>query len=426
MKNSIKLAAAALFFALAGTALAEDKYDVMAKEISEAGSGLANKKIAIIPFSYADGRASSKDGAIVSEKLTMRIIKQRSFDVIERSVLDKVMAELKLQSSGAMDATSTKELGKLLGVEAIVTGTLVEMQGGQIEVNARMIKTETAQAIGASQAVVRKDWMGGDASSAPQQQPAYQQPAYEQPAYQQPAHTPPARYARPRGEYEYGFVDIFLGFGSPNMSVEFANSVRRMSASELAPWSTPAGTFSSVKADKLKTGGFGPLALRIGGYGNGPVGGAFEMGLESRFVAAQTAPFSFDGVTYNKMIGADDWLKVTTFHMAGDLLFRFTKKSPVEPYFGMGLGLTLNAVNMPYTKGFTNSSYLSAPVEDFGVGVMGQFPVGIRAKIGDSVKAIAELRYQFNRFTFDRGISGETDTVTLSGAYFNLGIGFGF
>ena len=39
-----------------------------------------------------------------------------------------------------MDAATTQQLGQTPGVEAIVTGTLVELQGGKIDVNARLIK----------------------------------------------------------------------------------------------------------------------------------------------------------------------------------------------------------------------------------------------------------------------------------------------
>ena len=167
MKNITKvLAAGLLFMAFASGAYAMDGYQQLANELTEAGATIQGKKIAIIPFSYADGReGASKDGSVISERLTIKMINMHKFEIIERSVLDKVMAELKLQASGTIDASSAQQLGKVLGVEAIVTGTLVETSGGQIEVNARLIKTETAQAIGASQVALDKNWIG-DAATA--------------------------------------------------------------------------------------------------------------------------------------------------------------------------------------------------------------------------------------------------------------------
>lgn len=60
-------------------------------------------------------------------------------------------------------------MGKLLGVEGIVTGTMVEMQAGRLEVNVRLIKTETAQAIGAFQADIEENWIGD--AAAPRARP---------------------------------------------------------------------------------------------------------------------------------------------------------------------------------------------------------------------------------------------------------------
>jgi TolB-like protein len=435
MKNAKYLLLAALLPVFAAAVRAEDKYETLAKEISEAGADLGNKKIAIMPFSYADGREAAKDGANISEEITMRMIKQRKFEIIERSVLDKVMGELKLQASGMMDAASTKQLGKVLGVEAIVTGTLMEMQGGQIKVNARLIKTETAQAIGASQVTVTKDWVG-DAATAPAQ-PVYQgqQPAYmaQQPSYQQaqPAAQPavsraPARAAaRARGQYEYGYFDIFFGGGSPNMALEFYNSNRTLRPSHVGITHAPDSQYYSIKTDKLENEGFA-FGMRVGGYGNGNVGGAFEFGLDRRKAVAQTTDWNFDGAIASKTNNSDGYLTLTSINMIGNLMVRFAKKTPVEPYFGLGLGLSINVINMPSVYGYTGGGW-GKPTDDVGIGFIFNVPVGARMRIGDNTLLTAEYRYQLNTMTFDRGgVAGERDVLTVKGGYFNAGLGFTF
>ncbi len=439
MKNTVKTLFAGLLFLsfFSAGVRAEDKYLQLATEISEAGSEFHGKKIAIIPFSYADNRAgATKDGSVISERLTMKFINMHKFEVVERAMLDKVMGELKLQSSGMMDATSTQQLGKLLGVQAIITGTLVETSDGQIEVNARLIKTETAQAIGASQVTVQKNWMG-DAASAPQQ-PAYQPAAYQQPAYQpQPDYQQPVAksYVRQRGTYEYGYFDIFLGMGSPNMALEFYNSLGTIRLDNTGTndlgvqliGASGSQYYSSVKFDKLKTAGFGPLAMRVGGYGNGNMGGAFEFGLERRNIVPQSTTWSLNnGAPGNFSFGKSDYLTVTSFYMAGDLMIRFAKKTTVEPYMGIGLGFSLNAINMPYVKGYTNSAYKTTPTDDFGLGLVLNIPFGVRLQIADKTQLVAELRYQLNTMFFDRGITSERDVLTVSGMYFNVGMGFDF
>jgi len=431
---AVMLLTGTVFFNLSGRAFAEDKYDQIAKEISEAGAGLTNKKIAILPFSYADGRTAAKDGAIVSERITMRLIKQQKFDVVERSLLDKVMGELKLQSTGMMDATSTQQLGKLLGVQAIVTGTLVEMQAGKIEVNARLIKTETAQAIGASQVDVEKDWVGDAATQQIQpQQQAYEQPAYAQPAAQQ------AAAPRVRGKYQYSFFDVFLGFGSPDMELEFTNSNKNIritnsagsaAYNDLGLYCTGCGNpsyFSSVTWDKLKTEGFGPLAFRVGGFGNKALGGDLEFSYEKRNIAAQDTTWSLNGLTPgNFKFSVNDYATVKTFGISGDLLLRHPGEK-IDPYLGIGLGMSLNSITLPYVKGFTQSSVFSKPVDEFAVGLMFRIPVGMRIKIADKTQLVAELRYEMNTMNFTRGgVSGEADNITLKGVKFLLGMGFDF
>lgn len=425
MRNTIKTLLAGIFFlAFPHGAYAEDGYSQLAREIAEAGPTIHGKKIAIIPFSYADGRTAAKDGSVISERLTIKMINMRKFEIIERSVLDKVMNELKLQASGTIDASSAKQLGKVLGVEAIVTGTLVEMQGGKIEVNARLIKTETAQAIGASQVMLEKNWIG-DAATAPQQQ-AYQ------PEYQQPAAQPKYGAARARGEHEYGFFDIFYGFGSPIMDLEFSNSNNNITldgtyTNDLGIAKTGgAADYNSVAWKKLKTEGAGPVAIRVGRFGKGAVGGDIELSLERRNIAAQDTTWSLNGgaPAYFKF-NRNDYATVKTFGMSGDLLIRHAG-ARVDPYIGIGLGLSLNRITLPYVKGFTNGTF-TRPTEDLGIGLMFRVPVGLRLKIADKTQLVAELRYELNRISFDRGgISGESDTLTLSGTKFIVGMGFNF
>ncbi|OGR68321.1 MAG: hypothetical protein A2081_01880 [Elusimicrobia bacterium GWC2_61_19] len=432
MKNIIKaFFAGMLFLAFTAGAYAMDGYQQLANEITDAGTSIQGKKIAIIPFSYADGRAgATKDGSVISERLTIKMINMHKFEIIERSVLDKVMAELKLQASGTIDASSAQQLGKVLGVEAIVTGTLVETSGGQIEVNARLIKTETAQAIGASQVTLDKNWVG-DAATAPQQ------PAYQQPAYQQPAAAAPMRAPVARGEHEYGFFDIFMGFGAPDMKLEFSNANGNITLSNL-PGDTNNdlgidlnsiighADYRTVTWDKLKTEGVGPIAFRVGGFGKGALGGDIELSYEKRNIAAQDTTWSLNGgAPGNFTFTSNDYATVKTFGISGDLLIRHAGKK-VDPYFGIGLGLSLNSIELPYVKGFTNGSFVR-PTEDMGLGFMFRIPVGLRMKIAEKTQLVAELRYELNSISFDRGgVSGESDSIVLSGVKFIVGMGFDF
>jgi len=396
---------------------ADDKYSQLALEISNAaGESLVDKKIAIIPFSYADAREGTTDGSIISERLTMKMINLQKFEIIERSVLDKVMNELKLQSSGIMDAGSTKELGKVLGVDAIITGTLIERKGGKIEVNARLIKTETARAIGAAQIIIEKDWMGGDQAIAqPVQQVVYQ------PKAKRVART------RTKGQHEYGFFDLFMGFGAPNISLEFANPLANIKLTANAADFTNAlginysgGTayFRSVKWTKLASEGVGPIAMRVGGFGKGAIGGDLELSLEKRNIKPQSTTWTLNnGSPGNFTFTNEDYLTVTSFGISGE---------KVDPYFGMGMGMSLNSIELPRVQGFTASSTFSRPVEQFALGFIFRIPVGIRVKVNEKTQFVAEFRYEMNSIGFDRDIKSEDDRIIISGAKLLIGIGHRF
>lgn len=418
----------------------QDKYTQLANEIIEAGSEFHGKKIAVIPFSYTDGRTgASKDGAVISERLTMKLINKHKFEIVERAMLDKVMGELKLQSSGIMDADSTQQLGKLLGVQAIITGTMIETDQGKIEVNARLIKTQTAQAVGASQVTLEKDWIG-DAASPRQARPASQPRYRQQEEYAQEEYAPqyaPSRpaarrnYVKQKGENEYGFFDIFLGVGAPTMDLEFYNSSGDIQPRDLNmhSYSNPSWDyyyFNTIEAEGIETAGVGPLVMRVGGYGNRNIGGAFEFGFEKRNIATEEVDWSFDYDTPRTFSPyPEDWISVSSFYMGGQLLIRFTKKSPVEPYVGFGLGFSLNSITMPYVWSFTNGAW-GKGTEEFGLGLILTVPFGVRFKLGDTMSILAETRYQMNSMTFDRGITSERDVLTIKGVYFNVGMGFHF
>ncbi len=114
-------------------------------------------KIGVASFAYPDGR-NSGDGGVVSERLTVELVKLGKFKVTERRDIEKVLGELKLQASGAMDQDSIKSLGKTLGADLLVLGTLTELPRGRLEVTARLVGVESGEILNAASAKVKKDW----------------------------------------------------------------------------------------------------------------------------------------------------------------------------------------------------------------------------------------------------------------------------
>ena len=417
------------------TFAAEDAYNKMAKEFSESASLLSQPKIAIMPFVYLDGRKSD-GGPIVSERLTTRIVKLKKFQVIERQLLEKVLNEQNLGTTGIIDVESTKKIGKILGVGAIITGTLLDVENQMVEINARLINTETAEVVATSSVEIKKIWSDVPTSEIQQLQqptttsPAQQQPIARQPSYYQPAYTPLKWDS---------FFDIFLGGGSGTMNISFQrNTSPQISEYELSfdingngTFNETSPTYSEVSFQDLETASAGTLwGFRMGGFSSGKLlGWDGEISHFAQQITAQktmitlnnlsTKPFSFY---------VDDYLKVNTYLMAGDLLLRLSSKT-LQPYIGIGIGMTLNNTTSPYIYQFDYSSGTSVwkkPLDQFNVGFLFRIPIGLRVKFGESTSAFLEYRSTGNLFTFTRNIEGETDSITLTTGQTIFGMGFGF
>ncbi len=147
-------------FAFTAAPAGAESMEKIAKKLSK---GLKEgSRLAVLEFPYTDGKAS-QGPAVVQERLTTALAANKKVSLIERALLAKVMGELKLQASGAIDEDTAKKLGKLLGADAIVTGTLNDLKEGRTEINARVVDAGSAKILTAASATVEKTWKDGGA-----------------------------------------------------------------------------------------------------------------------------------------------------------------------------------------------------------------------------------------------------------------------
>ncbi len=119
---------------------------------------LANKqktKIAVIEFSDLNGNIT-EFGKYLSEELITRLFLTDRFEVVERNMLNKILEEQQLNMSGLVDEDTIKELGRILGVDAIASGSITDL-GGNVKVNARLISTETGAVFSVASVKIIKD-----------------------------------------------------------------------------------------------------------------------------------------------------------------------------------------------------------------------------------------------------------------------------
>lgn len=100
-------------------------------------------KIGITEFRSLNEEAKKDNlGEIISEVLTISFVSSQAFKIIERDQLRKIIKELKLSESGIIDSSYAKEIGKIAGADAIVTGSVIKI-GNDLRLNARIIDVES-------------------------------------------------------------------------------------------------------------------------------------------------------------------------------------------------------------------------------------------------------------------------------------------
>jgi curli biogenesis system outer membrane secretion channel CsgG len=112
-------------------------------------------KIAVLPFRELDGNATVL-GTYISEELVTDLFMAGGLDIVERSMLDKILGEVKLGETGVIDQETATKVGKIAGVDAIVTGTITDLQS-YVALNCRLIDARTGRIFGAAQAKIVKD-----------------------------------------------------------------------------------------------------------------------------------------------------------------------------------------------------------------------------------------------------------------------------
>src|SRR5258705_1833699 len=92
------------------------------------------KKVAVLDFEYQtvhqyvyDVFGSDVDiGKGITNMLVTDLVRNGTYSVIERQALDKILSEQNFQTSGRADPSTAAQLGKLLGVDAVIIGAITQ------------------------------------------------------------------------------------------------------------------------------------------------------------------------------------------------------------------------------------------------------------------------------------------------------------
>ncbi len=137
----------------------DDPINMLSSQLSDIVLSDNNKpmKIAVIDFVNLDGNVSEL-GIIIPEELTIKLFNLKKFKVVERRLLKIVLDEQSLMVSDLVSQENIKKVGNLLGVDAIVTGTIADT-GDDLKVNARVISVESGEMLASGSATIRNTSM---------------------------------------------------------------------------------------------------------------------------------------------------------------------------------------------------------------------------------------------------------------------------
>lgn len=106
--------------------------------------------IAVLPFE-SKGIGGALGQIDLLDKLVTGFVSTNRFKVIERAQLEKILEEQKLGMTGIIDASTAAQIGKGIGVDGVVCGSITQ-GGNAVTIDARLIDTETAAIIVAKDA----------------------------------------------------------------------------------------------------------------------------------------------------------------------------------------------------------------------------------------------------------------------------------
>ena len=120
MKLNVKVVLAALAVSILATGCAQ-KVSIKALQPAEISRAAETKKIAVSSFENDRVNLSAKIEAKIAKH---RLDKKQYFTTLSRRDLNKILKEQKIQNSGLIDQDTAVEVGKLMGAQAIISGSV--------------------------------------------------------------------------------------------------------------------------------------------------------------------------------------------------------------------------------------------------------------------------------------------------------------
>jgi len=133
----------------------EQEIATQAQAIAETLEGSETKTLAVVDFTDLQGNVTEL-GRFLAEELSISLAGLgQGFEVVDRTHLRELLAEHKLSATGLIDPSTVRELGRIAGVDALVTGTVTPL-GDSVRLAVKALDTESARVVTSATANIPK------------------------------------------------------------------------------------------------------------------------------------------------------------------------------------------------------------------------------------------------------------------------------
>ena len=144
-----------LFLTVSDAPAYEKEINRLSSEIADKIAASGVKKVAVVDFTNIEGNVTAL-GRFIAEEFSVALAESgKDFQVVDRTHLKSIIKEHKLSKTGLIDPDTARQLGKIAGVEALITGSLTPF-GDSVRLVVKVLNTETAAIIGSKRGNIPK------------------------------------------------------------------------------------------------------------------------------------------------------------------------------------------------------------------------------------------------------------------------------
>ncbi|MCI5196203.1 MAG: hypothetical protein D3919_08230 [Candidatus Electrothrix sp. AW5] len=144
LRNIVMLAIVFCLAAVCGASAYEAEIKKMSATMAEKIAVTKKAKIAVVDFTDLQGDVTEL-GRFIAEEFSVALVGAgKGFKVVDRTHLKSIIKENKLSATGLIDPATARKLGKIAGVDALITGTLTPF-GDSVRITAKVLESSTAE-----------------------------------------------------------------------------------------------------------------------------------------------------------------------------------------------------------------------------------------------------------------------------------------